>query len=167
MDTLREIEQRCMAHRFAAEYYSAVDTGLKLTTTVVSAISASASYWAAFNAVPIVSYVLAGTSTIGTILNAVISLKRYDSEASKHTRVAQQLEDVRIQCVAEILKGFASDDLKNAFIQKIKIDISAVLQDAPMLETKFESKAASDLQHRDSKNLAIPASPKIVELKNI
>lgn len=149
MDIIRDIELRCIAHRLAAEYYATVDTALKLSATVLSAVSASTSYWTAFGDTPIVPYILAGTSTLCTIFNATISLGKYDATANKHTQVAQQLEDQRIQCVAETFKGFTNNDTKNAFIQRIELQLSAILKDAPLLPARFEEKAREDRKRKE------------------
>lgn len=160
MDIVRQVELRCRGHRLAAEYFSALDNGFKLTATIVSALAASASVWGIVQNIPIVNYILAGATTITTIVNGIITVKNTQATASAHKSVAKMLDSIRITYVSQLLDTPIDDPKREDLVYKMRIEISSILKDAPLLDSRFETAAQKDVDHRDEKSMSTPMSPR-------
>lgn len=149
--TLHELEVRCTAHKLAAEHYSSLDESLKLAASVVSVVAASASYWNAFENVPIVGYILSALATSTAVLNVVAAKLKASDTADRHFATAKKLEAVWVSCVGETLVNL-SPEAKLALIKKSTVDAAAALHEAPLLPKKYSQRAEEIVDKRSSSN---------------
>lgn len=160
MDIVRQVELRCMGHRLAAEYYTNMDNGFKIAATILAALSTSASYWSISETTSILNYCLAGLSTLTTVLNAVLTMKNASAIANHHRSVAKALDLIRLTYISDLLDSAKTEAERDEIVDKMRVDVSNILKDAPLLDSRFEMKAQADLDHRDEMSISCPPSPR-------
>lgn len=158
METIRQVELRCMGHRLAAEHYASLDNGFRMAATVMAALSTSASYWSITETNPILNYVLAGLSTVTTITNAVMSMWNIGNLANGHRTVAKALDYIRLTYIGDLMDSAKPDAERDELVRRMRVDVSNILKDAPLLPSYFENAAQADLQHRGE--MSSPGSPR-------
>lgn len=159
MEIIREIEIRCMGHRLANEHYRFIDNLLKISATLASAISASASFWTMMNDTLAMKIVMAGTATVTTIINAIIATCAQQNNANAHKEAARMLDNIKMTYVWDLVNTSIVGDKREDIIRKIRVDVSNVLKDAPVINTAYENRARQDLARRDDQLMSTPPSP--------
>lgn len=151
-ETLRELEIRCIAHKLAAEYYSALDENLKLASSITSVLTASVSYWNAldtFSALNPIGYILPVVATL-TALFSVLSAKMHAGEvAEQHLRTSKELEAIWIYCLGESVSMLTAE-ARQQLVHRAMIDTTAALKDAPLLPTRYQQRATRIVDSRES-----------------
>lgn len=160
METIRQVELRCTGHRLAAEYYASLDNGFRIAATVMAAFSTSASYWSIAETNRVLNYVLAGLSTLTTITNAVMSMWNVGNIANTHRIVAKSLDTIRLTYIGDLMDTAKTEAERDDVIRRMRVDLSSVLKDAPLLPSYFERAAQTDLQHHDDTSMSSPGSPR-------